>query len=73
MIWNECDLSVIFALSAVQIERYFYFRERENPLYNGEGPIMKWVEKRTKQDLNSGQKGRIVMRRKGCEEVMRGE
>ena len=34
---------------------------------------MKWVEKRTKQDLNSGQKGTIVMRRKGCEEVMRGE
>ena len=73
MIWNECDLSVIFALSAVQIERYFYFRERENPLYNGGGPIMKWAEKRTKQDLNSGQKGRMVLRRKGCEDVMRGE
>ena len=34
---------------------------------------MKWVEKRTKPDLNSGQKGRTVLRRKGCEEVMRGE
>ena len=34
---------------------------------------MKWVEKRTKPDLNSGQKGRMVLRRKGSEEVMRGE
>ena len=34
---------------------------------------MKWVEERTKQDLNSVQKRRIVMRRNGCKEVMRGE
>ena len=65
---------LLFLLSEqFKLKGFFYFRDQENPLYNGEGPIMKWVEKRTKQDLNSGQKGRMALRRKGSEEVMRGE